>query len=579
MYTNIRQIIKMKIVKNQLLFITAILIFISFFSFVTADNEGMKMHTNWPASPATNISLSQNAHIGTLVAYFYEWGIAIGVFIFFVILLFSGFEYITSTGSPDKLQSARKRIISGFAGIMLLMGSFLILNTINPDLTEIKLANIQKASLRFYEFIDSTGPDGRRCEFGFITYQEKDREDRNTRFLIPGETFTSKDNIFFLPHKSEVCIPEMDETKILNVSENIEEGYYFLREIASREEVIEENRAYKDSPNFEEELAILYAKRYEKVTPDLRLTETENINIAEDLLMNRDRNNYHAFHRYECGGGLNQDKKGLIHHPDFNRVRCLEIFMNGQDVIVKEWRRVGYAPLIPALKIAIEGDMETCPTASEIYGENTEELGFRKDFSSGGCQISFYNKSSGIIRGLTDWLGLTSPVCQDQISKLPGHMDNFQGTVDREVFCMHLIRHDPPLDIRIDAYQRPALTVEHTALTNAFGDLGELIIDIDGEVHKITSFGTTEIDHTITAFSRISVEGYGYFEGVNCARLYLQDDYDKCGRVCSPDSPDNIDFWGWGCRNGVMECDFLLEKDATLIFDTSNLDPCELPPK
>ncbi|HBK72340.1 MAG TPA: hypothetical protein DDZ39_11920, partial [Flavobacteriaceae bacterium] len=73
-----------------------------------------------------------------LIAYLYEWGIALGGLAAFVALLIAGFVYMTSVGDPTKMKEAMDRIKSALLGLIFLLSSYLILNTINPELTTLR---------------------------------------------------------------------------------------------------------------------------------------------------------------------------------------------------------------------------------------------------------------------------------------------------------------------------------------------------------------------------------------------------------------------------------------------------------
>jgi hypothetical protein len=66
----------------------------------------------------------------------YVFNFSIGVFglVAFSALLWGGFLYLTSAGRPDKLKDARDRIISAFLGLVILLSSYIILTSINPQL-------------------------------------------------------------------------------------------------------------------------------------------------------------------------------------------------------------------------------------------------------------------------------------------------------------------------------------------------------------------------------------------------------------------------------------------------------------
>lgn len=89
---------------------------------------------SWPASPlGTHILACGN--ITTLVQYVYEWGIFFGGLAAFIAFVIGGLMYLTSAGDPGKMKEGRDRIFTAATGLILLFSIFLILNTINPELT------------------------------------------------------------------------------------------------------------------------------------------------------------------------------------------------------------------------------------------------------------------------------------------------------------------------------------------------------------------------------------------------------------------------------------------------------------
>lgn len=106
------------------------------------NNGNVCNFVNWPRSPlGTGINPTcENgkciyAELPTLIRYFYDWGIALGGLATFIALLIAGFLYITSIGNPQQMADAKDRIIWSFFGLIFLLSSWLILNTINPQLT------------------------------------------------------------------------------------------------------------------------------------------------------------------------------------------------------------------------------------------------------------------------------------------------------------------------------------------------------------------------------------------------------------------------------------------------------------
>ncbi len=122
------------------------LISVSLASPVLSQTSSIQLATTtqvaWPTSPmGTSIGPDTLFHV--FIQYIYEWGIALGGIAVFIMLLWAGIQYLTSAGDPGKMSSAIKRIQSAILGLVLLLTSWLILNTINPQLVQIRqLPNI-----------------------------------------------------------------------------------------------------------------------------------------------------------------------------------------------------------------------------------------------------------------------------------------------------------------------------------------------------------------------------------------------------------------------------------------------------
>jgi len=109
-----------------------------------------KLESNWPISPA-GTRLYRCSSLTDLVKYFYEWGLAIGGVLAFVSLIFGGVLYLSSAGKPEGVKEARDRISSAILGLILLFGCWLILNTINPDLTTFSSEPVNLSLIPSYE--------------------------------------------------------------------------------------------------------------------------------------------------------------------------------------------------------------------------------------------------------------------------------------------------------------------------------------------------------------------------------------------------------------------------------------------
>ncbi len=123
------------------------------------------LEANWPDSPL-GTELTSDTQIHELIAYIYEWGISLGGVAVFAILIIAGIEYMGSAGDPAKMSAALTRIKNGVLGLILLLTSWLVLNTINPQLTTIReLPNLWSIGEYSFESLDLSSAEGMPCDY------------------------------------------------------------------------------------------------------------------------------------------------------------------------------------------------------------------------------------------------------------------------------------------------------------------------------------------------------------------------------------------------------------------------------
>lgn len=96
----------------------------------------------------TGVSLGEPTNstlLARYVAAFYNWGLSIVGVVAVLIMMAGGILWLTSGGDTGKIGDAKKMIQGSLLGTFLLLGAYLLLNTINPDLT--KLPAIQISSI------------------------------------------------------------------------------------------------------------------------------------------------------------------------------------------------------------------------------------------------------------------------------------------------------------------------------------------------------------------------------------------------------------------------------------------------
>jgi len=146
------------------------LIFVSLFLLLNATIV-FAYELEWPNSPA-GTSIGEETTITTLVKYIYEWGISLGILFTFIAIVIAGFTYMTSTGNPSKISEAQGNIKDAFIGLALLLSSWLILNTINPTLTNLTPPSIEyKNEFDPINFNSQKLPEGQCSEVHF--WEEK----------------------------------------------------------------------------------------------------------------------------------------------------------------------------------------------------------------------------------------------------------------------------------------------------------------------------------------------------------------------------------------------------------------------
>ncbi len=72
--------------------------------------------------------------IAPLVGNFYDWALGIGALVALGVIVFGGVLYTGSAGNVSRQEDAKQWIFGAFVGLLILFGSYVILNTINPSL-------------------------------------------------------------------------------------------------------------------------------------------------------------------------------------------------------------------------------------------------------------------------------------------------------------------------------------------------------------------------------------------------------------------------------------------------------------
>ena len=127
--------------KNILALFLFIISFSLIFAFVFAKEQVENpMEVEYPT--LNEMKITQTTSLPEYVKYIFYWGIIIGAIIAFGSLIYAGIRYLTSTGNPEALKDAKGQIFAAFMGLIILLASGIIFNTINPQITTISLVPV-----------------------------------------------------------------------------------------------------------------------------------------------------------------------------------------------------------------------------------------------------------------------------------------------------------------------------------------------------------------------------------------------------------------------------------------------------
>ncbi len=92
--------------------------------------------------------------IGQYIAGIYKWAVGIAGLVAAVLVIIGGFMYLTSGGNAQRAQQGKERLTQALLGLGLLLGSYLLLYTINPDLVSFKSLKIKVIERKELTVID-----------------------------------------------------------------------------------------------------------------------------------------------------------------------------------------------------------------------------------------------------------------------------------------------------------------------------------------------------------------------------------------------------------------------------------------
>lgn len=84
--------------------------------------------------------------LGNYIKALYEYMVYLAGILAVIVIMIGGFQWIIAGGNKSKIGEAKQRISSAIIGLFLALGSYLLLNTINPKLVEVHDLDIKDIS-------------------------------------------------------------------------------------------------------------------------------------------------------------------------------------------------------------------------------------------------------------------------------------------------------------------------------------------------------------------------------------------------------------------------------------------------
>ncbi len=113
----------------------AILICLSVFCSAQAQNVKYIPLEDVPGLPGGDQPVSFSSYLAAI----YKVGIILAAILAVLMIVIGGIQYMMAAGNPGKLGDAKDTIWQAILGLLLVLGSWLILSTINPDLLKMEI--------------------------------------------------------------------------------------------------------------------------------------------------------------------------------------------------------------------------------------------------------------------------------------------------------------------------------------------------------------------------------------------------------------------------------------------------------
>ena len=148
----------------KFLFLATVVIFVvcPFFA------EAKRLEIDYPnLSESAPAPQSTKTLLPDYIKYLFIFSLRIAGIVCFLALVYGGFLYVSSVGNPSQMGEAQQQILNSLIGLIIILASYLLLNTINPELIILKGPQINSGNLGIIVF------DSENCEGTAVDYTSR----------------------------------------------------------------------------------------------------------------------------------------------------------------------------------------------------------------------------------------------------------------------------------------------------------------------------------------------------------------------------------------------------------------------
>lgn len=106
-------------------------------------------------------------NLNEYIVIVYKFAVSAAAILATIVIMFGGLSWAASAGNEQRITSAKETIIGAIVGLILAVGSYLILTTINPSLSSLAALNVLKIPMSAFVSSSSSNTSGSKCTWGY----------------------------------------------------------------------------------------------------------------------------------------------------------------------------------------------------------------------------------------------------------------------------------------------------------------------------------------------------------------------------------------------------------------------------